>query len=325
MAATGFTYYTPLTVTTTSATETAYTATLSVNHAALVSASKAAADGSDYRIFYDSTAAFGGDEVELDRVLNNKDGTASTWNNAATKLDFRLQAAIGASTADSTHYRAYYGKASPGSPPVDKANIYKYFDDFSTNTIANFGSPAGWSVTGGILQSGTGYCVYQTACGTDYQEVQVKIKSSVGLTANNEQQGLGLRNTTAGDLVGLGRWLDISSFDKWGLTAIGSESYSAADTGFDASQWHTYRLTGIANVFTLYVDGSEKVTDTEDWGGTDHPYAKLYNYASSTQFDDFQIRLCVATEPALTIGDEVGGGGGETTYIPNRRMLLGIG
>lgn len=309
MAATGFVYYKPLTITTVDAVETDYTTTITVDHAALVTASKSISTGTDYRIFYDSTGLFTGSEIELDRVLNNKDGVASVWNNSTTKLDFRIQVGIGASSSDSTHYRAYYGKPSPGTPPENKNNIYKYFDDYSSNTVANYGSPAGWSVSGGIFQApiGTSYAVYQTPVGTDYQELQVKIKCSEGLTANNDQQGLGFRNTTAGDNVGLARWLDISSLDKWGLAAVSTESFSAADIGFDASQWHTYRLTAIGNIFTLYVDGSNKVTSTDAWGGIDHPYAKLYNYGAASQFDDFQLRLCVSSEPTIALGTEVGG------------------
>ena len=120
-----------------------YSASVTFNHASLVSAGKSQADGDDIRVFYKNGATW----VELDRVLDR----LSSWNNAATTIWFKTQAAIGASSSDSNYY-LHYGNPSAANPPANKSNVYDFFDDFS-GTLAAWTQQGGgtWTISGGIL------------------------------------------------------------------------------------------------------------------------------------------------------------------------------
>jgi len=134
-------YRQPLTVTAGSAAvPTGYSVPVTINHASLVSAGKAQADGDDLRVFYWTGTSW----VQLDRVLDS----GSAWNNAATKIWFETQAAIGASGTDSNYY-LYYGNPSATSPPANKANVFLFADDFEAGTLSK------WTILNGLWQVAT--------------------------------------------------------------------------------------------------------------------------------------------------------------------------
>jgi hypothetical protein len=126
-----------------------YQLQVTVNHAALVTAGNSLASGDDVRILYWD----GGSWTELDRVLV----PGSSWNNAATKLYFRTQTAIGSSTTN-TDYYVYYGNAGAAAPPANGDNIFELYDDFSGGAVDtdkwDLYEPSGGSVaqTGGYLR-----------------------------------------------------------------------------------------------------------------------------------------------------------------------------
>ncbi len=99
------------------------------------------ASGNDVRIVWQPTA---GQPVELDRI-------GTTWNNAATAIDFRLQSDITANLnedADGSYY-VYYGNASAGTPPTNEMNVYYFADFFNRSDSTTIGN--GWTewTTGG--------------------------------------------------------------------------------------------------------------------------------------------------------------------------------
>ncbi|MGE5832656.1 MAG: DUF2341 domain-containing protein, partial [Methanomicrobiales archaeon] len=106
-----------------------YTASVTVNHAALVTAAKSRADGNDLRVAYwNATTGW----TELSRAVD----PLSSWNSASTKLWFPLAAAIPASSSD-TNYYLYYGNATAGSPPADWASIFRIGDEFNDGTLTS--------------------------------------------------------------------------------------------------------------------------------------------------------------------------------------------
>jgi hypothetical protein len=133
-------YREPVIVTAGSAAVAAsYSVPVTFNHATLVSGGKSLASGNDARVVYLSGSTW----TELDRVLD----PASSWNNAATKVWFRTQAAIAASGSDANYY-LYYGNAAAGSPPANKGNIFLFYDDFETGNLNK------WTVkSGGLWQA----------------------------------------------------------------------------------------------------------------------------------------------------------------------------
>jgi hypothetical protein len=143
-----------------------------------VTAGNSLASGDDVRIvFWD-----GGNNTQLDRLCD----PTSFWNNASTKVWFRLPGAVSAGGSD-TNYWLYYKHSGAGSPPVNGTNVYQAWDDFSGTSV----NAAVWdtynaangtlSVTGGWLRIscpttgdwyGTSdtspYIVSKSALGTDF-------------------------------------------------------------------------------------------------------------------------------------------------------------
>ncbi|MGH7408668.1 MAG: DUF2341 domain-containing protein [Candidatus Methylomirabilales bacterium] len=139
-------YRKQITVTTgTSAVPNGYTVSLTFDHAALVSAvpSKSLASGNDVRVLYWTGAAW----VEVNRVIDS----ASSWNNAATKIWFNLMAAISSSSSDNNYY-LYYGNPAAGAPPGGGSSSLIFSDGFeSGNLTAWSGNSNGWGSPGDVI------------------------------------------------------------------------------------------------------------------------------------------------------------------------------
>lgn len=105
-----------------------YTTPLTFDHAALVDAGLALADGRDTRVWrYD-----GSGWTELDRVLDD----ASGWNQPVTTIWFRTQESIAA--GERISYWMYFGNESP--PPVldDPDNVWLLREGFEDGTLGAF-------------------------------------------------------------------------------------------------------------------------------------------------------------------------------------------
>lgn len=152
-----------ITVTTGSASApTGYSIATTVNHAALVSLGMASSSGDDVRLLYWTGSAWS----ELDRVLDG----GSAWNSASTKLWFKTQAAIGASSSDNNYY-LYYGNPTAASAPADANNVFLFFDDFEAGNLNEWTMPNGglWAVATDQARAGTYSMKYPTETATDRQ------------------------------------------------------------------------------------------------------------------------------------------------------------
>lgn len=105
-----------------------YSIALTFDHAALVAAGHAAADGRDLRVVEDVQ----GSPVELDRVLDEGSG----WNSASTRLWFRTRERVEASA--SLRVWLYYGNPAAGPAPEDPSAVYLFVDDFESGGLANW-------------------------------------------------------------------------------------------------------------------------------------------------------------------------------------------
>ena len=134
-------YRQQITVTTgSSAVSSGYSVVATLNHASLVGAGKSQADGDDVRVLYWSAGSCGW--TELDRALDQ----SSIWDSPSTKIWYKLQAGIPASSDDGDYY-LYYGYGGAANPPADKANVYLYWDDFESYSAG--AAPPGWTVISG--------------------------------------------------------------------------------------------------------------------------------------------------------------------------------
>ncbi|MGD8471453.1 MAG: hypothetical protein PVJ82_08675, partial [Desulfobacteraceae bacterium] len=123
------TYFGRKKITITAGTEqipSGYSVSVTFDHADMVSEDSAQADGDDVRVVYWNGATW----TELDRAVD----PLSSWNDASTKIWFKTQAIINASSSDSDYY-IYYNKSSASNPPDDWANIFMIGDDFNDGTL----------------------------------------------------------------------------------------------------------------------------------------------------------------------------------------------
>jgi len=104
-----------------------YSVNFVVDTLSLVSAGKIRSDGNDLRaVYWNTTSA---DWLELDRDV-------IAMNSSSTRVWFKTQASIGASSSDGNYYM-YYGNPSAGSPPMNKNNIYEFWDDFDDSSLGS--------------------------------------------------------------------------------------------------------------------------------------------------------------------------------------------
>jgi len=81
------------------------------------------ASGNDFRILYWTGSAWS----ELDRDL-------VTFSATVIEVWFKLQAAIAGGASDNNYY-AYYGNSGAGTPPANKDNVYKFYDNFESGNL----------------------------------------------------------------------------------------------------------------------------------------------------------------------------------------------
>jgi hypothetical protein len=121
-----------------------YSVSMTLDHAALVSAGKSLASGDDLRVVHWD----GSNWTELDRALD----PLSAWNDSSTKIWFALVDPITASSSDGTYY-LHYGYPLASNPPDDWANVFMVGDDFNDGTLTSGLTPS-TSGTASITESG---------------------------------------------------------------------------------------------------------------------------------------------------------------------------
>jgi hypothetical protein len=114
-----------------------YAVSFAIDHASLVAAGHALADGSDLRVVKRTAA---GSWSEVDRLLDD----SSKWNDSATRVWFSSDTPISAATTDASFY-AYYGNAFAASPPALDTNVFAFHDGFDQPAVD---VSTRWTVTG---------------------------------------------------------------------------------------------------------------------------------------------------------------------------------
>jgi type II secretory pathway pseudopilin PulG len=322
-------YRRQITVTAVTALPAGYAVSVTVNHAALVSASKSLASGNDVRVRYWN----GTEMIELDRVLD----PLSTWDSAATRIWFRLQAALGAGGSSGNYY-LYYGNLTAPAPPANGDNVFLDYED--GGTLGGWtrrdgcapAPPAGYaaSADGFVFTTASGNnCYRRLSKSVSHGDVEVFWgfrSGALGDAPANDRHmaGVGARhsNAGAGYLAVPGedsnRRLRIREVTTWGTNGS-----VIAQTARDAT---LYRVTpGVDYYARFALVGSTLQAKFWDAGGaepggwmlttTDATYATGLHYALVDGHDAPQnhrhrrviLRPRVATEPSTALGGETPG------------------
>ena len=105
-----------------------YTLNATIDTQTLIQAGKMRADGSDLRVVW--WDPLNNMAVELDRLV-------SSINTSTTIVNFRSQRTIKNGTSNYNYY-IYYGDASADNPPVNRSNVYFYYDGFSYDSLDSY-------------------------------------------------------------------------------------------------------------------------------------------------------------------------------------------
>lgn len=112
-----------------------YTVTVTLDHAALVTAGLVRADATDLRVVRWEGSSW----TELHRVLEE----ASSWNDPATVFLFRTAEPVAAQTTAT--YWLYYGNTTPGPVLEDPEQVFLLTEGFESGTLGDFEDRTGGS------------------------------------------------------------------------------------------------------------------------------------------------------------------------------------
>jgi len=283
-----------------------YSVVLALDTASLVSAGKMMSNGNDLRILYWNSSS--SSWLELDRVVEN-------MNMSSTKVWFKTQASIGASSSDSNYY-VYYGYASAGSPPSNRNNVYVFWDDFDDGSISD------WSVMLGTWSAATDqyvsapYAIKETTGGASWikpsatiNEADVELEVYMRVAGGTEDWSIAARVQP-----GAARnWYEANpEGTDWAIGKYVADSWSSIARGTPepiANVWYRvdFRIKGTQA--QIWVDGSQRVPSS-GWAniGTDFSSGtialKTWNIGTGAWFDNVRLRRFVDPEPSVYLQDE---------------------
>ncbi|MBI4414856.1 MAG: fibronectin type III domain-containing protein, partial [Candidatus Kerfeldbacteria bacterium] len=324
---TNYAYRKRITVTAGStAITTSNTMTVKTDVAALITAGKVQneADPDDLRVVYWN----GTTNTNIDREYVST-GLDETINSGTDQNDirFKAQAAISASGSDNGYY-VYYGYGSATAGPKSPANIYQYYQDFSTDVLGAGtwveANSARWSVTGGRMShdstnAGNEYAVDKTTtfspASSWYFEVTGRRTSATNTTS------IGMSNMTTNDANPTAGWragafssaTDVEFWIAEGAKiSDGTGTFSAAqNTDYRYSLRHIANASCGANWSTIavWIEGTKY--NQANIGATNCPTTlnpTVHQWNATGTFDDYKVWQYL--NESIALGSE------ETTY-PN--------
>ncbi|MCK4692150.1 MAG: DUF2341 domain-containing protein, partial [Anaerolineales bacterium] len=317
-------YRQPVSVDTGSAAiPSAYSASFTFDHAALVSDGKSLDSGDDVRILYWNGSWYD----EVDRFLD----PGSSWDSATTKIWFQTRAGVGASSSD-TNYALYYGNTSAGAPPADPDRVFWHYDDFETGDTSKWdevwtNGGASFSVVNTTVRSGTYAGEAVVGAGDNVAAVLNDFPAVTGLSTTayyyipagwDDSDYVALshfnRATSPSNLAALTIWgnspPDGDMMKPYIYNVPGSGFYFS-DTPLTTDTWYRLEMRFLVNPTTgqteLWVDGVQKVNQTGiDTGSDDivRSFVGIYwrpgSLAGTVYVDDTFDRLWVGPEPTVS-------------------------
>ena len=299
---TSWSHRTAITVQENSGTDLAdYSVSITLDTASLVSAGTLSSDGSDLR-FTDAAGSELGHWVE------------SGMNSASTVVWVRISTL---SASSSEQIWAYHG--NPGAANAsDKSAAMLWWDDFSTNTIANYDFQGlyGFQTESWAIDASSGWA-YNT---NDRYTAASLLPSGISVSDDyyvetraytNDNDGLGCVgnvNTDGSEYYGGQTW-DTAS-NRSGVCKNRSDQTCAASAGVSthSGEIHTYVLKRHGGQITMGLDGTDRITlsDGSPLSGTRLGLLSDRN-SPAGYFDYLLIRRWVSAEPTAVVGTtEVG-------------------
>jgi len=300
---TNYEYRKRITITNNSSTEAleiGYSSYVEIDHAALVTATKAQADGDDIRIVYNGT--------ELDRIIDD-DPTSYGWNQNDTRVWFKTQGAIAASGTDN-NYWVYYKNDSAANPPADGSEVYYFYDSFE-GTVGSLIDSNDWA--------------WESPANPAYDDTHVRTGSTaLKLTGGDDSGGdpshfmpgtkcvftawMYDEGTNYESLVGIAYWANIGiyssgSYYKKRMGADVGGSY-VDTTVLRSTGWHQFKLIADGSNTKFYIDNT-LVHTHNDFPTFDRIFVGNSHVTSVIDyFDDVIVRKYITSEPSCALGGE---------------------
>ena len=292
-----------------------YSIALTFDHATLVAAGHAAADGHDLRVVAD----VGGSLTELDRILDDGSG----WNSASTRIWFRTPAAIAAGATSRAWI--YYGNAAAGPAPENPSAVYLFYDDFESGDLSRWtpvldGNGGGyWSSSTAQARSGT-HALHAGATGSR------KVIVASGVDGNDVAFSAWWYATAATSLdfsqaVRAGSTTPLNMYKSnfysgsgWDVSKIVSDNYTQISTphgAFSTGTWTQVTILMVGTKLRVLKDGAQVsppggATDvgTELGSGSVGFQDANVPAGQDVWVDDAVARRYVEPEPTATAGAE---------------------
>ncbi|MGD9395580.1 MAG: DUF2341 domain-containing protein, partial [Candidatus Thorarchaeota archaeon] len=306
-----------------------YSTSVTIDHAALVAEGKSQIDGDDLRIMYWNGLSL----TELDRILDFD----SSWNSATTKIWFKSQTDIPASSSDDQYF-IYYGNPTVTDPPNNHENIFQFYDGFESGNVNAW--DGSYTDTGDTLivlntplipvHSGT-YAVRGTVDNVaaaqamiwkDFSDksnlfARVHFYLPVGFSTSDHVTIMQYVDTSTGWQNQISVTIrDDMTLYMW--NAVFGEAYGYGTTStISTGSWHTLdmqaKISDTAGEARLWLDGNLEIEETGVNLGTegiDRFCTVFYWAAPQTEpntviADDAFLRPYVSPEPTRLIGPEI--------------------
>lgn len=291
-----------------------YTAMRSLNTSTLVGAGKLLASCNDLRVVWWNGSAW----VEIDRHIVN-------CNTTTTQVWFKLQADIGDSASDDNYY-LYYGNPAAGAGPVNKNNVYVYYDDFESYTLGS--APSGWVMIAGnaTVENHAGSKALRMHAASNNTRINLRkdispaerdilveadCKIDTTVTANG-YCGPGTRwsGTTAANesgYMGEIRYSTDQSLAQKYVTGTWGGVGTAVNETVTRGTYYRVRLTTVGTAIKMYRDGTLKVNATDSSLTSANMLGIDAFNASTGQYefmDNYLARRFVEAEPSVAAASE---------------------
>ncbi len=309
-----YTYRRQIDVTTgTTRIGTGYSVNLTVNHAALVSAGKAQADGDDLRVAYWNGSAWN----EMHRVLDIE----SAWNGGSTEIWFRTVAPIAASTTDA-NYSLFYGNPSAANPPANPRDVFVFYDGFESGDMARWTAQIDgiWSVESDQANNGT-YSLrastavninkWITADGVNEANVLLDARWRISSTNSDIDQGFRARESSTIDTYST----NLEATAGWNIARWVSGTWTELSPNADsptADTWTKITTVIIGQNMRVFKDDTQ-INPSSGWFdvGANHTSGSIGFHTwrvpagSYWWIDDVILRQYVDPEPTTSLGAEI--------------------
>jgi hypothetical protein len=277
-------YRRQVTVTNTSASTALpnrYTASFTLDTAAMIGSGQLLDNCSDLRVVYDPGLA----AAEIDRVVEN-------CNTNQTTVWFALQRPVNASSQDKAYF-LYFGNAAASAPPANGMNVFLFFEDWEQGTIH-------WTNAGGldVTNNGTmGSSVVSTDAAVS--PTQSQKFSSYGAAGDAFSGYIPVSSSTGYTISTWGRSPNTNvcmpvGFDPYTSTFVkGTENWLWTDEWRLDSQWVMRTASFTTAGTTAYIKIKSEVWDLCSSPGAPPAY-----------LDNLALRYSIGSEPILVFGNE---------------------